>query len=314
MIDVDDPSPRSKRTRFSTEVNDPDLFRSYAAFQNYTTHFRDAPLLVERAVDQPSLLNTNIPIWFATKDWNFLLSNLEDAYENLVKEFYANAIVEGEEIKCWVRGKWFSVTPVYLADILNINRPILPILPVYDELTLDEETLREALGANLEFSSNGKSINVASLSLELRLLTMIICSNLYPLSSTGYMNLGLTLFLHNLISDVEIDVCSHIFHIMAKTVDRIASRNCIPFCHLISQILKLKGVHPSKDECPYMRPSPVNIRTLHASMSHTKKNTKQESHASKGSSSSTSHAYGEHLDNIMATLQELTTKISGLAM
>ena len=190
-----------------------------------------------------------------------------------------------------------------MADILNINRPILPILPVYDELTPDEETLREALGANLEFSSNGKSISVASLSPELRLLTMIICSNLYPLSSTGYMNLGLTLFLHNLISDVEIDVCY-----------RIASRNCIPFCHLISRILKLKGVHPSKDECPYMRPSPVNIRTLHASMSHTKKNTKQESHASKGSSSSTSHAYGEHLDNIMATLQELTTKISGLAM
>ena len=89
-----------------------------------------------------------------------------------------------------MRGKWFSVTPVYLADILNINRPILPVPPVYDELTPDEETLQEGLGANLEFSSNGKSISVASLSLELRLLTMIMCSNLYPLSSTGYMNLG----------------------------------------------------------------------------------------------------------------------------
>ena len=100
VIDVDDPSPRSKRTRFSIGVYDLDLFKSYAAFQTYTSHFRDVPLLVERAVDQPSLLDTNIPIWFATKDWNFLLSNLEDAYENLVKEFYANAIVEGEEIKC----------------------------------------------------------------------------------------------------------------------------------------------------------------------------------------------------------------------
>ena len=190
VIDVDDLSPRSKQTRFSTKVNDPDLFRSYAAFQNCTTHFRDAPLLVERVVDQPSLLDTNTPIWFATKNWNFLLSNLEDAYETLVKELYANAIVEGEEIKCWVRGKQFSVTPVYLADILNINRPILPVPPVYDELTPNEETLREALGANLEFSSNGKSISVASLSPELRLLTMIMCSNLYPLPSTRYMNLG----------------------------------------------------------------------------------------------------------------------------
>ena len=112
--------------------------------------FWDAPLLVERAIDQHSLLDTNIPIWFATKDWNFLLSNLKDAYENLVKEFYANAIVEGEEIKCWVRGKRFFITPVYLAEILHINRPILPIPQVYDELNSDEEILREALGANLE--------------------------------------------------------------------------------------------------------------------------------------------------------------------
>ena len=83
-----------------------------------------------------------------------------------MKEFYANAIVKGEEIKCWVRGKRFSVTPVYLAEILQINRPILSNPPVYDELNPNEEILREALGANLEFSSNRKSISVASLSPE----------------------------------------------------------------------------------------------------------------------------------------------------
>ena len=265
------------------------------------------------AVDQSSLLDTNIPIWFATKDWNFILLNLKDAYENLVKEFYANAIVEGEEIKCWVRGKWFSVIPVYLANILHINRPILPIPQVYDELNPDEEVLWEVLGANLEFSSNGKSISVASLSPELRMLTMIMFSNLYPLSSTSYMNLSRALFLHDLITDVKIDVCSHIFHILAKTVEQTSSRNCITFGHLISRILKLKGMHPSKDERPYPRPSPINICTLYASMSHTKKNTKQESHATQGNSSSTSQVYDEQLDNIMATLQEITTKISGLA-
>nr|XP_023925786.1 uncharacterized protein LOC112037207 [Quercus suber] len=39
LVDVDDLSLRSKRTRFSTEVYDPNLFRSYAAFQTYTTYF-----------------------------------------------------------------------------------------------------------------------------------------------------------------------------------------------------------------------------------------------------------------------------------
>ena len=210
-----------------------------------------------------------------------------------MKEFYANAIVEGEELKCWVRGKRFSVTPTYLVEILHINWPILSIPPVYDELNPDEEVHREALGDNLEFSSNRKLVSVASLSPELRLLTMIMFSNLYPLSSTGYMNLSRALFLHDLITNEEIDVCSHIFHILAKTVDRTTSRNYLPFYRLTSRILKLKVMHPSEDERPYPKPSPINIRTLHASMSHTKKSTKQEGHSTQRSSSSTFHAYNE---------------------
>ena len=202
---------------------------------------------------------------------------------------------------------------MYLAEISHINRPILFILPVYDELNPDEEFLKQALGANLEFSSNKKSISVASLSPKLRLLTMIMYSNLYPLSSTSYMNLGRALFLRDLIFDEEIDVCSHIFHILAKMVDQTASQNCIPFCRLISRILKLKGMHPSEDERPYPRPSPINNCTLHASMGHTKKNVQQESHANPGSSNFTPHAYDEWLDNIMAALHEINTKISGLA-
>ena len=167
-----------------------------------------------------------------------------------MKEFYTNAIVVGEELKCWVRGKSFSVKPVYLAEILHINQPIFTTPPVYDELNPDKEVLRGALGDNLEFASNGKSVSVASLSPELMLLTMIMFSNLYPLSSTGFMNLGRALFLHDLITDKEIDVCSHIFHILAKTAEWTASRNCLPFCRLISKILKLKGVHPLEDEHP----------------------------------------------------------------
>ena len=147
-------------------------------------------MLVEGDVDQASLLETKIPKWFATKDWNYLLSNLDDAYENMVKEFYANAISEGDELKFWVRGKSFSVTPVYLVEILCINWLMIPKPSVYDDLNPKEEVLREALGDNLEFSSNGKSVSVASLSLELRLITTIMFHNLYPLSSTGYMNLG----------------------------------------------------------------------------------------------------------------------------
>ena len=111
VIEVDDFSPKPKRTCSLLGVFDPNKFRSYAAFQTHENYFRDSTPLLERPVDQFSLHNTGIPQWFAHKDWNYLLSDLDEAYENLEKEFYANAIVEGEELKCWVRRKKFSVSP-----------------------------------------------------------------------------------------------------------------------------------------------------------------------------------------------------------
>ena len=151
VIDVDDYSPQTKGTRSSSRGFDPNKFRSYAAFQSYENYFRNATPLLERPVDQSSLHDTDIPKWFAHKDWNYLLSDLDEAYENLVKEFYVNAIVEGEELKCWVRRKSFLVSPAYLTDILHINRPMLKNSPVYDDLCPDEELLRDGLGQDLEF-------------------------------------------------------------------------------------------------------------------------------------------------------------------
>ena len=162
----------------------------------------------------------------------------------------------------------------------------------------------------MEFSPNGKSVSVSSLSPELRLLTTIMFHSLYPLSSLGYMNLGWALFLHDLITDEEIDIFSHIFHILSKNAERMASRKCLSFCCLISKILKLKGVHPLEDEYPHPMQSPINIRTLNAIIGHSQKGVKQESHAPHGGLNSSSHPYDEKLDNIMAFIQDISTKLS----
>ena len=214
---------------------------------------------------------------------------------------------------CWVRGKTFSVTPAYLTEILHINRPMLRNPLVYDDLYPEEDLLREALGKDLEFSPNGNSINVSSLSPELRVLTIIMFHNLYPLSSTGYMNLERALFLHDLISDIEIDICAHIFHILRKTVVRTDSWICIPFCCLVSQIFKLKGIYPSTDESSHPKPSPINLQMLNASIGHSKKEVKSESQPSHSGSRSSPSSVSEKLDSIMASVHELGTKISGLA-
>ena len=169
------------------------------------------------------------------------------------------------------------MTPSYLAEILHINRLMLRKPPAYDDLYPEEDLLREALGKDLEFSPNGNSINVSSLSPELRVLTIIMFHNLYPLSSTRYMNLGRALFFHDLISDVEIDICAHIFYILCKTVVRTDLWICIPFCCLVSWILKLKGIYPLADESSHPKPSPINLQTLNASIGYSKKGVKSES-------------------------------------
>ena len=229
---------------------------------------------------------------------NTFYPTLKIRMKSLWKNFIQNALFDEDKLRCWVRGKDFIVMPSYLAIILNINWLVFIKPLVYDELEPDLGMLQDALGENLVISSNGKAISMSSLSLELRLLTTIMFHNLYPLSSTGYLNLGRALFLHDLITDEEIDICSHIFHILGKTTERTTSRNCLPFCWNISKILKFKGVHTLEDEYPYPKQSPINIRTLNAIISHSRKNVKQESNAPQSDTSSSSHFYDKKLDNI----------------
>ena len=139
---------------------------------------------------------------------------------------------------------------------------------MYGELESDVDMLRYALRENLEISSNGKATRVSSLSPELRLLTTIIFHNLYPFSSTEYMNLGRALFLHDLITDEEIDICSHIFHTLSKTAERMTSTSCLPFCCLILKILKLKRIHTLEDEFLQSKQRQINITTLNSIRGH----------------------------------------------
>ena len=97
------------------------------------------------------------------------------------------------------------------------------------------------------------------------------------------------------------------------TVVRTDSRICIPFCCLISRILKLKGIYPSADESSHPKPSPINLRTLNASIGHSKKEVKSESQPSHNGSRSSPFLVNEKLHSIMAFVHELSTKISGLA-
>ena len=69
-----------------------------------------------------TLGTTFIPRIFEAKDLADLFQNFEDLIDELVKEFNSNARYTGVELKCWVRGKEFTINPDYIAKVLRITR------------------------------------------------------------------------------------------------------------------------------------------------------------------------------------------------
>ena len=98
-------------------------FKTPLDSQTHSSIFEDATLIVERVVQFDALGTTFIPRIFEAKDWANLFGNFKDLIEELVKEFFSNARYIGVELKCWVRGKEFSINPNYIAKVLRITRP-----------------------------------------------------------------------------------------------------------------------------------------------------------------------------------------------
>ena len=120
VIDVSS-SPISKRTRHSSHDSNSEIFKTPLDSQTFSSIFEKDPTMVEWIVRFDTLGTTFIPRIFEEKDWADLFGNFEDPIDELVKEFYLNARFIGVELKCWVRGKEFIITPDYIAKVLRIT-------------------------------------------------------------------------------------------------------------------------------------------------------------------------------------------------
>ena len=84
-------------------------FRDRDAFETFSEFYKDAVIIMERDVDFGSLEGTFIPNVFRDRTWAPLLTCLVDVHHILIREFFSNAIVEGDHLNCWVRGKEFTI-------------------------------------------------------------------------------------------------------------------------------------------------------------------------------------------------------------
>ena len=71
----------------------------------YNDFYKKAPIIMERVVNMQTLENTFIPEVFKKKTWTKLLNPSGNVFSEIVREFFATALVEGKRINCWVRQK-----------------------------------------------------------------------------------------------------------------------------------------------------------------------------------------------------------------
>ena len=139
--------------------------------------------------------------------------------------------------------------------------------PYDDRLPAVTDILRILVDEH-EVSAKGISIRTAKFKPELKTFTIIMFFNLYPLSNTGFINLGRAQFLCDLITGTSIDICAYIFQTIGKTAARSAVKVCLPFCNLLMKIILHEGVSPPRDGKLLVRRRLISILSLEKSKSH----------------------------------------------
>ena len=87
--------PSSKRAR-----TDSDNFRSAKGDMKYNACYKDKTIIMGRVVQLESLEGTFIPEVFKERTWTKLLNPVGVVYLEIIKEFFSNAVVNGDRIKC----------------------------------------------------------------------------------------------------------------------------------------------------------------------------------------------------------------------
>ena len=210
-----------------------DSFRNDDADMAFNDHYKWAPIILERTVDLDSLEGTFILDVFKGGTWTKLLNPRGDVFEIIIREFFANAIVEGDHINYWLRGKEFSIMKESIQDVSEI-RPTTPHTSLqYDERREKLEPLVEIFGGQL----NKKALHTIMFTPEMRALAYIMIFNLYPVRNLTNLSALRTIFLFDLFTHKEIDICNHIYHLFIKCIIKRNSRLTLPFTSLVMSLI-----------------------------------------------------------------------------
>ena len=89
----------SKKPTLTRACIDSDNFKSMEA-DLYNDYYKRATIIMERVVKLDTLEDTCILAMFRERTWTKLLNPVGVVYSEIIREFFSNASVEGDNINC----------------------------------------------------------------------------------------------------------------------------------------------------------------------------------------------------------------------
>ena len=96
-------------------------------------------------------------------------------YDELIREFFANATVEGGHINGWVHKKEFIITRDSIQEFLEVRPPSQLISVHYDDRLDFLDPMAELLSGSLKKNS----MNTIPFNVEMRTMAYVMIHNLY---------------------------------------------------------------------------------------------------------------------------------------
>ena len=253
--------PTSKRARI-----DSNQIKSAEADMKYNDCYKDKTIIMERVVQLESLEGTFIPEVFKERTWTKLLNSDGVVYLEIIKEFFSNASMNGDCIECWVRHKEFVITREIIQDFLEVRPPSQPISVQYDDRLGSIAEMVRILGGSLKKNS----MNTIPFSLEMRTLAYVMIHNLYPVTNLTTLSAPRTMFLYDLFTHKEIDICGHILYLLKKSIMKQNSRTILPFPSLIMGLITKECLKIPSGLKIVQRDYPIGAYTLTRSTAYIK--------------------------------------------
>ena len=111
-------------------------------------------------------------------------------------------------------------------------------------------------------------MNVILFSLEMRTLAHVMIHNLYPVTNLTTLSAPRTIFLYDLFTHKEIDICGHIFHLLKKSIEKQNSRIVMPFPTLIMGLIAKSRLKLPSGLTIVQRDYPLGAYTVTRSKAH----------------------------------------------